>query len=392
MSSSGSERRAGAPARGWVAPVVAATLLCALALPLTIALLVQVVAPEHGTAIALRVGLLAGVLHIAGFLCVRFPRTAFAIGALVMLALAATGVAGMSSAALVPSAAVFVLLEWQVASTQDRTTAAAALVVGIAGAGIIAAVDAMTNAASQPLGIVFEGVALAAVVAAGWLLGRDARRRRAAAATWARQQVDDALAAERTRIGRDLHDVVSHGLAVMIAQVEAARVLPPGPPQTAALERVAETGRSAMQGLRGMLRLLDSPDEIEPVAGLPGIAALAEGAASPAHRISFRETGRAGTLAPDAEVALFRAAQEALTNVVRHVEPPLAASVALDWRDDEVVLSVTDDGGTGPRDAGGAGRGLVGMAERVRLAGGTLEIERGQGWSIRITMPLTDET
>ena len=96
--------------------------------------------------------------------------------------------------------------------------------------------------------------------------------------------------------------------------------------------------------------------------------------------------------APDAEVALFRAAQEALTNVVRHVEPPLAATVALDWRDAEVVLSVTDDGGTGPRDAGGAGRGLVGMAERVRHAGGTLEIERGRGWSIRITMTLADET
>jgi signal transduction histidine kinase len=376
MSTSESERPAGAPARGWVAPFVAATLLCALALPLTIALLVQVVVPEHGTAIALRVGVLAGVLHVAGFLCVRFPRTAFAIGALVMLALAATGVAGMSSAALVPSAAVFVLLEWQIASTQDRTTAAAALAVGIAGAGIIAAVDAVTNAASQPLGIAFEGVALAAVVAAGWLLGRDARRRRAAAAEWAQRQVDDALAAERARIGRDLHDVVSHGLAVMIAQVEAAKVLPPGPPQSAALERVAETGRSAMQGLRGM----------------PGIAALAEGAASSAHRISFRETGRARALAPDAEVALFRATQEALTNVVRHLEPPLAATVALDWRDDEVVLSVTDDGGTGPRDGGGAGRGLVGMAERVRHAGGTLEIERGRGWSIRITMPLTEGT
>jgi signal transduction histidine kinase len=375
-----------------MAPFIAATLLCALALPLTIALLVQVVAPEHGTALALRIGILAGILHTAGFLCVRYPRIAFVLGALAMLTLAVTGVAGMSTAALVPSAAVFVLLEWQVASTQEKSTAAGALVVGVAGAGIIATGDAVTNAAPQPLAIAFEGVALAAVVAAGWLLGRDARRRRAAAAAWARRQVDDALAAERARIGRDLHDVVSHGLTVMIAQAEAARVLPPGPPQSAALERVAETGRSAMQGLRGMLRLLDAPHELAPIAGLPGIAALVEGAASPAHRISFRESGRARALSPDAEVALFRAAQEALTNVVRHVKPPLTAAVLLDWHEETVILSITDDGGTGARDVGSPGAGLVGMAERVRHAGGTLDVERGRGWSIRVTMPLKEES
>ncbi|MCP2635518.1 histidine kinase [Microbacterium sp. HD4P20] len=396
--------RSGAPAPSWMAPLVAAALLCALALPLSIALLVQVVAPEHGASIALRIGILAGVLHIAGFVCVRFPRTGFAIGALAMLALAATSVPGLSSAALVPSAAVFVLLEWQIASTQEKATAIGAIGVGIAGAGIIAAVDAVANPSPEPLGIGFEGVALAAVVTAGWLLGREARRRRSAAAAWAEQRVEDALAAERARISHDLHDVVSHGLAVMIAQVEAARVLAqrarqesPGSPTSEApeletLERAAETGRSAMQGLRGMLRLLDEPGDLPPVSGLAGIPALVEGAASPAHRVSFLESGRTRALAPDAEVALFRATQEALTNVMRHVEPPLQATVALDWRDDDVVLTVTDDGGTGRRDAAGAGRGLVGMAERVRHAGGTLQVERGRGWSIRITMPLTDET
>src|SRR5690606_26263288 len=107
-----------------------------LALPLTIALLVQVVVPDQGTAVALRIGIGATVLHVAGFLCAFFPRTAFVIGALAMLALAATGASGASSAALVPSAVVFVLLEWQLASSQDRAIAAAGLVVGVAGAGI----------------------------------------------------------------------------------------------------------------------------------------------------------------------------------------------------------------------------------------------------------------
>lgn len=392
MSSSGRDGRAlsGASARGWVAPLIAAALLCALALPLTIVLLVQVVAPDHGVALALRVGILAVVLHAAGFLCARFPRTAFVIGALAMLALAGVGTGGMASAALVPSAALFVLLEWQVASTQAKTTAIAALVVGVTGAGIISISDALTSASPQPLTIAFEGIALASVVAGGWLLGRDARRRRAAAAAWVRQQVDGALAAERARIGRDLHDVVSHGLTVMIAQAEAAKVLPPGPPQSAALERVAETGRSAMQGLRGMLRLLDAPPELAPMTGLRGIAALAEGAISPAHHISFREIGQPRALAPDGEVALFRATQEAVTNVVRHVEPPLSAAIVLDWRDDTVVLTVTDDGGVGLRDSGATGTGLVGMAERVRHAGGTLDVERGRGWIIRVMLPLKD--
>ena len=139
-----------------------------------------------------------------------------------------------------------------------------------------------------------------------------------------------------------------------------------------------------------MLRLLDAPPELAPMTGLRGIAALAEGAVSPAHHISFREIGQPRALAPDGEVALFRATQEAVTNVVRHVEPPLSAAIVLDWRDDTVVLTVTDDGGVGLRDSGATGTGLVGMAERVRHAGGTLDVERGRGWIIRVMLPLKD--
>ncbi|WP_324012324.1 sensor histidine kinase [Microbacterium sp. JZ37] len=376
-------------------PLVAAVLLCAIALPMTIAMLVQLVAPVQGGAWATWIGALAVVLHAAAFASPWLPRAAFAVGAAVMLALALMADAGTSSAALVPSAVAFLLLEWQVASTQGRATAVAALVVGIVGAFVITSVDVVSTRQADPALIAFEVIALAAVASAAWVLGRSARRRRIATAERERQQVRDALAAERARIGRDLHDVVSHSLTVMIAQAEAARVLTSEPRAADALARVADTGRSAMQGLRGMLRVLDEADaarsaldETAPAPDLASLAALVAGAGSSDHRLSFVETGHPRPLAPDAQLALYRAAQEAITNAVRHVRPPVEVRVELAWGEQDVRLTVADDGGSGPRDDPGGGTGLIGMAERVRQAGGALEVRRGAGWTVQVTMPV----
>jgi signal transduction histidine kinase len=372
---------------------LAGVVLAAVTFPLTVWMLVQFVVPILGWPIAAWILLLALGLHVAGVLSFWSPRPSFVAGAALMLALALTSVPGMSSAALVPSSATFVLLVWQLASTQPRAIALAGLVISVLGAGVITAVDTVTNDTRELLVIAFEAVALSALVIAGWAWGRDARRRRFADAADAERRVRDAVAAERVRIGRDLHDVVSHALTVMIAQAEAARVLSDTPASTAAIERVAETGRSAMDGLRGMLRLVGdagSPAGLAPTPDLRGISALVEGATTPAHRIAFRQDGAIGGLRPDANLALLRATQEALTNVVRHVRPPVNVEVALVWDDDAVVLRVADDGGMGSRDADTGGTGLVGLAERVAQAGGTLEIDRGRGWTVRVTMPVED--
>lgn len=378
------------------APLVAAAVVCAITLPMTIAMLVQLVTPELGEAVSIRILVLVVILHLAGFACARVPRVAFGVGSAAMLGLALTAAPGSSSAALLPSAATYILLMWQMGSTQPRGIAAAALGVGVLGAGVITTVDAVAQAVRDPILIAFEAMALVAVVAAGWAFGVLSRQRRAAAALRADQFVREALAAERARIGRDLHDVVSHSLTVMIAQAEAARVLAREPESSGALERVAETGRSAMRGLRGMLRVLDddgeSAAELAPTPGLRGLAALVEGAATPGHRTSFIERGQPRTLRPDAELAIFRSAQEALTNALRHVRPPVRVQVELAWGADDVVLSVTDDGGGGPGPGTtGPGVGLIGMAERVRRAGGALEVREGRGWTVRVTMPIEEE-
>ncbi|MBM7502868.1 sensor histidine kinase [Agromyces aurantiacus] len=376
-------------------PLVAAVIICVVTLPMTVAVLLQVVEPALDAAVTAGILALVLVLHLAGLACQHLPRTAFVVGSAAMLALALITMPGTASAALLPSAITYVLLEWQMGSTQPRAVAAAALGVGIAGAGIITTVDTLANGERDPFLIAFEAVALVAVVAAGWVLGRQSRQRRAAAALLADRRIRDAVAAERARIGRDLHDVVSHSLTVMIAQAEAARVLTRDAPAAQALERVADTGRSAMQGLRRMLGVLDAGTDdpvLEPAPDLRGLARLVERAGSPEYRTSFVERGTPRSLRADVELALFRAAQEALTNAVRHVAPPVRIDVELAWNPGAVVLSVTDDGGGGLVDATvTTGTGLIGMAERVRQAGGALDVRRGRGWSVQVTMPIEED-
>ncbi|MHC6177984.1 sensor histidine kinase [Glutamicibacter sp. X7] len=374
------------------APLVAAMLICAIGLPLSIAALLQLAEPAGWDGVVPWIGALAVALHLAGFLCVWFPRAGFGLGALLMLALALAGDLGSSSAALLPSAVTFLLLQWQLATTQPRPTALTGLGVGLLGALLITAVDAISYEQRDLMLLAFEATALAAVVGAAWFWGRSARRRRAAVLSAQQAQIRQAIAAERTRISRDLHDVVSHSLTVMIAQSEAARVLTGDQETAQALGRVAQTGRSALQGLRGMLRVLEEDPEAppagtQPVPGLGALADLVAAASSPEHRLSFRQTGQVRELAPEAELALYRAAQEALTNAVRHLRPPLSVRVELAWAAKEVRLTVTDDGGAGPREDPGAGTGLLAMTERVRQAGGHLEVQRGNGWSIRVTLP-----
>lgn len=370
---------------------LAAAATAVVLLPVTIVSLLQVpeIVPEPPKVVWLVV--LAVVLHGVSMLAAWWPTAAFAAGALCMLAIALTPVEGFSSAALLPSSAAFLLLEWQMSARARRPLAIAALVVGLVGACIVTGVDLVVNAPDVGV-LLIEILGLAAVVAAPWAFGALARSRRLASEERSAQRVRQAVAAERIRIGRDLHDVVSHSLTVMIAQAEAARVLVDEPRAGEALGRVAETGRGAMQGLRGMLRVLgdDTADRV-PAPSLADLESLVRDAATGEHRTSFSVHGTPRELAPDVELALYRAVQEATTNAMRHVRPPVRILVEIEWRADEVVATVADDGGAGhvhAEDAPAAGSGLIGMAERVQRAGGTLHVRRGRGWTVTATLPL----
>lgn len=391
--------RAAAPSVAARGPVqlVLALVVAVTMLPLSVVVLLQPAAGLTPDAPVLAAVLVAiAVLHAASVAAHRLPRIGFAVGAAAMLALALLPLAGGVAVAMLPSSLAFLLLLVRAAGLSDALMRWAALAVGVVGAGLITAVHVLRAGRDDPLVSLGELLGLAAMVVAAWLVGRLELARREHESAVAAERLRQALAAERTRIGRDLHDVVSHSLTVMVAQAEAARLLAETDPDRArtAIDRVASTGREAMQGLRGMVRVLDdgSPAEREPAPGVDGLAALVAGAASPGHVTTFAERGERRPLPPDAELALYRAVQEALTNAVRHLAPPVRIRVELVWGEADAVVTVVDDGGSGraARTHGGQGTGLLGLDERLRRAGGELQLWRDRGWSVRASVPLEE--
>ncbi|MGO1849439.1 sensor histidine kinase [Microbacterium sp.] len=373
--------------------LVSAAVMTVIALPLTVVTLLQAPGiPVDGGLVAW-LSVLSVLLHAAGFLSRWTPVVAFVAGSALMLVFAFTTIPGYSSAAMLPSCVAYLLLVWKMASDGGTRRSFGALAVGVTGAGLITTVDALRQDGPEPLMLLVEGGALVAGIVAAWALGALSRLRRLAAAERAEERIRLALAEERNRIGRDLHDIVAHSLSVMIAQAEAARLTAGTPGSDGELERVAETGRSAMQGLRGMLGVLGNPESqpLEPVQGIDGVPALVARARSAEHTIAFAVRGEPRPLAPDAGLAAYRVTQEALTNAIRHLTAPLSIEVDVEWREREVAVTVTDDGGQGTDPHTGAprgGTGLIGMAERVERAGGTLEIRRSVGWRVRAVLPI----
>ncbi len=241
-----------------------------------------------------------------------------------------------------------------------------------------------------------------------------ARLRRAAAEAAA--ATERALAAERTRIARELHDVVTHNVSVMVVQAGAARKIMTLSRDDAedALLAVEATGREAMTELRNLLGLLSPAADGAPAAGA---APAAAGAAVAGRRpggeaaalspqpglgeldaligrvsaaglpVVLQVSGEPRPLSPGADLAAYRVVQEGLTNVLRHAGRA-AATVGVEWGK-ELVITVSDDGdGSGPGN-GTPGRGLLGLRERLALYGGELAAgpRPGGGWQVRAVMP-----
>ena len=198
------------------------------------------------------------------------------------------------------------------------------------------------------------------------------------------QQAEIGAARERARIARDLHDVVAHSLAVMVAQADGGRYAAAEDPDAAsrALARIAGTGRDALAQMRRLLGVLRTGEE---GADLPGLVRRLAGAGLP---VELEVEGRARELPAELQVCLHRVAQEALTNVLKHADSPRRVEVVLRYLDAGVELTVYDDGrGGGAGD--GQGHGLVGMRERVGLHSGTLHAgpRAGGGYEVRARVP-----
>ncbi|WP_168723682.1 histidine kinase [Streptomyces sp. SS52] len=205
------------------------------------------------------------------------------------------------------------------------------------------------------------------------------------------------VAEERLRVARDLHDLLAHSITLIGVQTSvAAHVLTADPDRldraavAKALDDIAETCRSARGELRTTLEVLraqDTPDARGPLPDLRGLPDLAEAARLAGASVEL--SLRADDVPPAVGAAAYRIVQEALTNAVRHAGPEPAVRVEVYADRGAVRLSVTDDG-TGPDPAGAPGFGLVGMRERARSVGGTLDAgprEGGTGFEVTAVLP-----
>jgi signal transduction histidine kinase len=199
-----------------------------------------------------------------------------------------------------------------------------------------------------------------------------------------------AIAQERSRIARDMHDVLAHAVSLMVVQAEAGPVVLRTDPERAeaSFDAIAAAGRDAMGQLRRILGVLKE----EPKGGTspqPGVAALPglvrRVAESTGLRVDLRTNGEPCAVPPDVEVAAYRVVQEALTNTVKHAYAS-SARVELDWAEDHLTLTVTDDG-RGPA-APGRGHGLIGIRERASACGGSAETGRGPDGGFRVAVRL----
>jgi signal transduction histidine kinase len=238
----------------------------------------------------------------------------------------------------------------------------------------------------------------------------------------------EAAAAERTRIARDMHDILAHAVSLIVVQAEAGGAVARTSPDKAvrAFDAIGDTGRDALVQLRRMLGVLRDDDAVavalapQPtIAALPG---LIDSVRSAEIEVVLESRGTTRPLVPDAEIAVFRTVQESLTNVVKHARASWAR-VELDWGEDMLAVRIADDGigptgvgvgqavGAVPAPRGGGarewgserdrergqlastapGRGLIGIHERISSCGGSVMSgpgPGGRGFLLTATLPL----
>jgi signal transduction histidine kinase len=246
----------------------------------------------------------------------------------------------------------------------------------------------------------------ALVIGAAWLLGHFVGVRRAYTARLERtaelertraELARRAVAEERLRLARELHDVVAHSISVIAVQSGVGAHVAATQPEEAAkaLAAIEATSRAALIELRRLLGVLRQEGEpqgdLAPVPGLADLDALLAEVAKAGLGVRLRVEGTPSQLPAGVDLSAYRIVQEALTNVVKHAGPA-RAQVTIGYRDQEVTVEVIDDGRgvTVPTGDGRArvGHGLIGMRERVQVFGGDLETGPRPGGGFRVAVRL----
>jgi len=306
-----------------------------------------------------------------------------------------TAVYGVSSLPDPPVPYAALVSLYSVAAHGTRTRAYAA--------GLIAAAGIVASLLLDPAADLGDATFLLPVFATAWLLGDAARRRRELAAQLrdrAEQlertraaEAATAVAAERNRIAREMHDVVAHHLSMMVVQAEAGPVAVAGNPDRAvsAFDAISAAGKQALTEMRRLLGVLTDGEQapLRPQPGVDDIDELVDGVRSAGVDVSLHASGPRRELPAAVDLSVYRLVQEALTNCVRHAGPT-HVEVDLSYTDYAVCVTVTDDGVGAAQEPRPGGHGLVAMNERVTLVGGTLDAgpQPDRGWRVRAVLPL----
>lgn len=262
---------------------------------------------------------------------------------------------------------------------------------------------AIGAAIAEDAGDLSTNVGNAGVLAVAWFVGSTMRSRRAYAAQLERRNAEleaardelaeRAVARERVRIARELHDVIAHSMSVITIQAGAGRSVIDADPAEAkrSLAVIEDASRAALAETRRVLGLLRDPEQaapVEPAPSLDGLEELLAGVRSAGVDVQLRRSGDFADVTPGQQLALYRIVQEALTNVIKH-SGARKARVVLTRSGRDVRLEVVDDG-RGSRGNLGQGAGLRGMKERVDAYGGRFDAGdlAEDGFKVTATIPV----
>jgi signal transduction histidine kinase len=277
----------------------------------------------------------------------------------------------------------------------ERAQAVAGLALGWAAIAVIVRND--------PEGAVGDFFFVAVILTATWIAAFALRRKLAQAEAAEEragrlerereERAREAVADERARIARELHDVVAHGVSVMTVQAGAVRRLlrPEQEREREALEVIEQTGREALAEMRRMVGVMKRPEEgpvLAPQPSLEHVGKLVEQAREAGLRVELTVEGEPVPLPAGVELSAYRIVQEGLTNTLKHAHAT-SVDVLVRYGREVVELVVSDDG-RGSRNGDGGGHGLVGMRERVAVYGGQIEAgpKDGGGYELRARLPV----
>jgi signal transduction histidine kinase len=365
-------------------------------------------------------------LALAGTVAVRrrFPVPAYAVALAIGVAQVVVGIGNkFTNSPLQPTfadVAILVLL-YTVAAERPRRISlpglAACVVLFLA---VVARYNPGGNESQHQLEFFFVTALLYLLApTSAWVLGDSMGTRRAYSAALEERavraererdaQAQIAVAAERARIARELHDVIAHNLSVMVAQADGGAYAFAATPERSrqALQEIGRTGRQALSEMSSLLGVLRTDPEAAPLTPAPAAAEidqLVAQAREAGMRVSHTVEGTVQPLPGGLSQSVYRIVQEALTNVRKHAGPGAAAEVTLRYGPDDLLVRVTDDGGAASTPANlpryttahqePAGHGLAGMRERAAMYGGTVQAgpRPGAGFEVTARLPLASHS